>query len=200
VVGDVVREQERVDVVPVLCVQLHDLQLRHQELRERHGHGLDREPLRHRQDVAHLEGPDEDVHLPRVRLVVEEEPAGAVHRVEGSVRLVAFRDEELGDAPALALRRDEVDVAYLAPEGRVEVVAGVQHDRHAAQHAQRDSRALGGPQQAHRLLGDVIRDGAVHAQADSRRQSSTGSVTRHPGDRLPSSWSISPVAAARPSS
>ena len=87
----------------------YDLQLREQQLGERHASAL----ASSRPDgdlVAHAERADEDVDLPTV-LSSKNSAALAVHRVERRVRRVAEPAEERCDLARRALRRDEVDVA-----------------------------------------------------------------------------------------
>ncbi len=60
-------EHDRRDVLHVLLVQADDLELRQQQLRERHGRAVDVEPLE-RYRVAHLELADEDVELAPVHV------------------------------------------------------------------------------------------------------------------------------------
>ncbi len=84
----------RVGVGAILGVERDDLQLRHEQIGQGHRERIAIEVLADGQDVAHLEGVDEDVELAAVVLVVEEQPARAVHRVERAVGDVALRLEE----------------------------------------------------------------------------------------------------------
>src|SRR5438034_567587 len=193
------RQQKRVQIAAILGVELHDLELRHHQLGERERHGLEHQPFGEREGMTHLECSDEDVDLTAARVVVEEQPLRAVHRVEGAVRLVALPLQELRNLPAVPFRGGEVDVADLAPEQGVQRLAGVDHDRNPAEDAHRNARPLRCFEESHRLLDDVLvnRD-AVRRHADPRRQSSTGSSTRSSSRTPPSSWSIKRSAATRP--
>ena len=68
VLGDVVLVEERDRVTHVLLVQLDDLELREQQLRQRHRLALRGEPALERDLVTHPERADEHVDLPVVRV------------------------------------------------------------------------------------------------------------------------------------
>ena len=116
------------------------------------------EPLLERDLVAHPERADEDVHLPLVRVVVEEEPFAAVHRVEAEVRLVADVAQELLQVARRLLRGREVEVLVLARE-RGRQAARPHVDGDAAEQADRQAGVARGVEDA-AALGDDVRRGA----------------------------------------
>src|SRR6478736_5282843 len=182
-------QEQRVGVVAVLLVQPHDLELRHQQVGGGQGQRHDVQPLGDRQRVAHLEGAHEHVQLALVRLVVEQQPAGAVHAVEHLVGLIALLGQALRQLPAVARVGDQVDVVVLARQlGRI---GGRSHqpDAEAAQQSHRNALRL----------EHVRQDpGAVDAHADPRMRSSTGSIRWRRLIATPSRWSISSCAASQP--
>src|ERR1700733_13811031 len=90
--------------------------------------------------MTHLERLDEHVDLGVARGVVEEQPAGAVERVELASRIPApGRDERL-ELAAVAPADDQVDVAHLAVEGGIEAGSEPQPDPDATE--QPDAQAL----------------------------------------------------------
>ena len=128
--------EERERVPDVLLVQLRDLELRQQQLGERDRDRIDLEPGVERDLVRHGEGAYEDVDLPVVVDVEEEEPLLPVQGVEGDVRLVTLVPEELGRPARPLPRRDEVEVRVRAPECRQQVARRAEPDCHAAQESQ----------------------------------------------------------------
>src|SRR6476620_642039 len=126
---DLQGQQQRVGIVSVLLVQAHDLELRQQQVGGGQGQRHNVQPLGDRQRVAHLEGADEHVQLALVRLVVEQQPAGAVHAVEHLVGLIALLGQALRQLAAVARIGDQVDVVVLARQlGRI---GGRGHQPHA---------------------------------------------------------------------
>ena len=137
--ADRVLEGDRDDVLHVLLVHLHDLQLRDEQLGERHGRAVDPEPVE-RDGVAHLELADEDVQLAAVRVVVDHETAvHADHVVEALVRLVARVDQQLERLAVALAPGHEVDVAIGPTQRRMHLALRVQCNGDAAEHAQLDA-------------------------------------------------------------
>src|SRR3954453_7747246 len=117
---DLQGQKQRVGVVSVFLVQPHDLELRQQQVGSRQGQRHHVQPLGDRQRVAHLERTHEHVQLATVRLVVEQQPAGAVHAVEHLVGLIALLGQALRQLAAVAGVGDQVDVVVLARQlGRI---------------------------------------------------------------------------------
>src|SRR5690242_2085289 len=196
---DLQRQQQRVGIVSVLLVQPHDLELRQQQVGGGQGQRHDVQPLGDRQRVAHLEGAYEHVQLALVRLVVEQQPASAVHAVEHLVGLVALLGQALRQLAAVTRVGDQVDVVVLARKlGRIGG-RGHQPDPEAAQQSHRNALGLEHVRQPPALLDHVRQDtGAVDAHADPRMRSSTGSITWRRLIATPSRWSISSCAASQP--
>src|SRR5829696_1222363 len=108
--------QEGEGVADVLLVELDDLELRKQELRQRDGERLHGHTVAEGDLVAHPEVADEDVDLPVVPLVEEEQPLPAVHRVEPRLRNVPQGLEEPLRLGGFALRCDPIQVRVLPLE------------------------------------------------------------------------------------
>ena len=157
-------EQDGVGVGAVLGVQRDDLELRHEQIGQGDRERIAIEVLADRQDVAHLEGVDEDIDLAAVLLVVEEQPARAVHRVERAVGDVALRLEERPRAPSVPLARDEIDVADLAHEGRIEICSAVQANGGAADQAHSQAGLVGCRHETACLLHDIGQDRRCHVR------------------------------------
>ncbi len=132
-------EQQGDDVVRVLAVELHHLQLRQEQLCGRQGRGVQLEAVGQRQRVAHAEAADEEVDVPGTGRVVEDHALRAVHGVEALVGLVPGRDQEARGFTAGLARADEIDVGVAARECGMNGPGGVEPDREAAQQAQRQA-------------------------------------------------------------
>ena len=72
--------------------------------------------------MRHPEGADEDVHLPTVLLVEEQQSLPTVDRVKANLGRVAQSLEELLRVGRHAFRCDPIRVAVLAPEHRKEAI------------------------------------------------------------------------------
>src|SRR5205807_10409656 len=68
--------------------------------------------------MAHAEGPNEDVDLTPIALVIEEEATVAMQVVEAPIRDIADLFEQTLESPVLALLHDDVDIAVAALECR----------------------------------------------------------------------------------
>jgi hypothetical protein len=153
--GVAVEQQD--GVADVLLVELDDLELGEQQLRQRYRRGVELEALGERDLVAHAEGADEDVDLPAVVVVEEQRALARVHRVERDVRVVARVAQQLVEPARITLGDGEVEVLVLAIERRRHL-RGPQADGHPAQEAQVDSGLRGEPEKALALGDDVLED------------------------------------------
>ncbi|MDP8952939.1 MAG: hypothetical protein M3N18_12040 [Actinomycetota bacterium] len=140
--------QQRQSVQDILLVEFHDLQLGEQQFRQRNRRGLHVEPFAEGDRVGHPEGADEDIHLPVVSLVEEQQPLPAVDRVKADLRRVAQSLEEPLSLGRRAFRRDPVGVPVLAPEHRKEAILRPQLDRYPAEQPE-------GRPPPFRLVGDA---------------------------------------------
>src|SRR2546430_16172234 len=82
-----------VDVALSALGELHDLQLREQELRQRNRQRLPFQAIGDGNLVAHREVADENVELAGIGLVIEEQAPGSVERVEHLIWYVARSEE-----------------------------------------------------------------------------------------------------------
>src|SRR5215218_8009152 len=112
--------EQRQGITYVLLVELYDLQLGKQQLRQRDRHRFQGQPLAEADLVAHPEDADEDVHLPVVLLIEEKKALPAVDRVETNLGRVAQTLEETLRLPRGTLGCDPVEVGVIALEGRTE--------------------------------------------------------------------------------
>src|SRR5918912_1064551 len=152
-----VLQQERERVDHVLLVQLHDLELEQQQVGGREGRPGQGEARLEVELVAHLKGAQEDVDLPTVLLVVEEQARGAVQGVEMAVGRVALRGQELAHGLRGAPRRGEVNVLIRARELRPLCrLRTAQPHGHPAQQAQRYALFLRQGHHARALRDDVL--------------------------------------------
>jgi DNA-binding LacI/PurR family transcriptional regulator len=158
VLGDVVPVHDRPDVLQILLVQMDDLELREKELGKRNRLRLEMQAVGDRDHVAHAELPHEDIDLPAVLSVVEDQARRAVHRVEAGVRLVPELGEKPGYSAAVLPRRHEIDVLVRAREARVHGTVGMELDRHASEDAKDDVRRGGRGNEPASLVDDVRPD------------------------------------------
>src|SRR5215211_322781 len=196
--------QERQGIPNVLLVELYDLQLGQQQLRERNRHRFQSQPLAEADLVAHLEGADEDVHLPAVLLVEEEEALAAVERVETNLGRVAQTLEEPLRLPRGAPGHDPVQVGVVALERRVEAVLRPQLDRHPPEKPENEVlpiRLLG---DAQGLLGHVGTDvahpftAASHLHQPPHFRAGTGSTPLRRGSPVCKDGGARSLSSSRP--
>src|SRR5215211_8328180 len=102
--------QEGKGVADVLLVELDDLELGKQELRERDGERLHGHTVAEGNLLAHPELTDKHVDLPVVLLVEVQEPLPAVERVEARLGNVSEGLEEPLHLGGFALLCDPIEV------------------------------------------------------------------------------------------
>src|SRR5256712_2305771 len=116
----------------VLRVNPHHLQLGQQQVSGRERLWMHLKPIVELERVTHAEGPDEDVELPRVALVIEEETAVAMQVVEAPVGNVTELAEQPLESPVLALLDHDVDIAVASIQSRLARTVPVHAHRRAA--------------------------------------------------------------------
>jgi hypothetical protein len=103
-----------------------------------------------------------------------------VQRVEGDMRLVAERHEQLAAGGGAPPRRCEVEILVRPPERLRQAVRGAQDDGDPSEQPQRDSLGLGKSKNPP-PLGDHVGQRTVHEVTLLQRG---GRVVRVPGRRL----------------
>src|ERR1700722_13274974 len=116
--------KDRDHVAQILLVERDDLKLGEQQLCEREGQWIDRDPAVDRDLVTHAKRAHEDVELTLVYEVVEQQPLVPVNRVKLLLRLPAHLLDEPGHQLPAPLERHEIDVLVLARQAGVEGLVG----------------------------------------------------------------------------
>jgi hypothetical protein len=117
---------------------LSDLQLGEEEFGEWDRLLLERQAVTERDLVRHAEGGDEDVDLPPVLVVEEEEALVPVQRVEGNVGLVAVLAEQARCGACARTWGHEVQIVVVARQPRRDAVWGAQENGDPAEQSQGD--------------------------------------------------------------
>ena len=126
-------EQQRLRIDDVLGVDLHHLQLGQQQVGRRERLWMHLKAIVELERMTHAEGPNEDVDLARVALVIEEETAVAMQVVEAPVGDVTELAEQALESPVLALLDHDVDITVASIEDRRARTVPVHAHRRAAQ-------------------------------------------------------------------
>src|SRR5215831_14324594 len=172
-IPDRVRRAQVQHVLRVLLVQLDDLQLGEQEIRQVEGHRHPREPVLEVDGVAHVQPVDQHVQRPPGLLRLEVQLLMAVERVEGLVADVSVPGQELGQRPAIARPGREVQILAVATARRE--LGGQVLDRQPAGQPDGDARGGCGLADADGLF-QRRRPGTGHVQHSTRNERSTPSL------------------------
>jgi hypothetical protein len=116
--------RSREAVPDVLLVELGDLQLGEEKLGEWDRLLLERQAVTEPDLVRHAESGDEDVDLPPVLVVEEEEALVPVQRVEGNVGLVSLLAEQARCGACARTWGHEVEIVVVARQQRRDAIWG----------------------------------------------------------------------------
>src|SRR5215216_1629806 len=196
--------QERQGIADVLLVELYDLQLGQEQLRQRDRHGLQGEPFAEADLVGHPEDADENIHLPIVLLVEEQQAFLAVDRVEAHVWPVAHGLEESLRVGRRASSSDPIQIGVLALECRMETIFRPQLDRHPTKQPEGETLPVGRLCDAHGFFHHVGPNVTHVATADGGSSDSTfttcvpGSSRLHPRRMSSLYYNIQALLIAQP--
>ena len=154
-VADLMIENEGEGVDDVLGVDLHDLQLRQQQVGRRERLRVELKAIVELEGVTHAEPADEDIELPPIALVVEEQAAIAMQVVEAAIGHVPELGQEPLEPAVLAFLDHDVDIAVPSVQRRRTRAVPVEPDGGSTQQPHQDLRLACLVEQASRFGFDV---------------------------------------------